>query len=103
MIISNSVNVYQPRMLTKAQIARNAENCFLEAMEDECEEEQNVREVQLPKEVGGSADNSAEEEAQTKIFVNAQGERILAIKTGLGYKYLKIGYEDPLLSNHNSN
>jgi len=57
----------------------------------------------------GNANNAGErtttegETTQTKMFVNAQGERILAIKTGFGFKYLKIGYEqDFLLSSANS-
>jgi|GEM_PF-3048408 len=50
----------------------------------------------------GESTVAKEETPQTKMFVNAQGERILAIKTGFGFKYLKIGYENPLLSDPHS-
>jgi hypothetical protein len=35
--------------------------------------------------------NVNEEDVQTEIFVNAEGERVLAIKTSFGVRYLKIG------------
>ncbi|MCL2574656.1 MAG: hypothetical protein FWE34_08930 [Defluviitaleaceae bacterium] len=47
---------------------------------------------------------AAEQETQTKIFVNAQGERVLAIKSAFGVKYLKIGEAtDPMFTNTNAN
>ena len=40
---------------------------------------------------------TATEETQTKIFVNAKGERVLAVKTASGVFYLKIGEEQDLM------
>jgi len=44
---------------------------------------------------------AATEETQTQIFVNAKGERILAIKTGFGVHYLKIGEEEDFMLSDN--
>ena len=74
---------------------------------DDCETNETERPIQYNR-VSENEDNAGEkgtieQETQTKIFVNAQGERVLAIKSAFGVKYLKIGeVQDPLLVNSNA-
>ena len=109
--ISSITNARQPltsntSALAKAKTTRNCLEALVRSrfsFPDDCEDEREIREARLRPLDATSNSCVAEQETQTKTFVNSQGERILAIKTGFGYKYLKIGYEDPLFSDSNSN
>jgi len=71
-------------------------DCELNKVEAECSFQDNKRvSANNPSE----STTTKEETPQSFIFVNAQGERILAIKSAFGVKYLKIGEvpDDPML------